>query len=73
MESVLGRDDAITERVATVTEGDPFYVRDVVDDLARAGPAAAGRLADHPVGHVQYLRDWWIEARAANPGPGSPT
>ena len=63
---VLDGDEAMAHRVADVTAGDPFYVRDIVDDLARGG----ARLAEYPVGHLQYLRGWWIEAREHNPGPG---
>ena len=67
---VLDGDEAMAHRVADVTGGDPFYVRDIVDDLARGGARHADRLAEYPVGHLQYLRGWWIEAREHNPGPG---
>ena len=70
VESVLGGDSAVAERVATVTKGDPFYVHDVVEDLIRDGTAAFDRLADHHVDHLQYLLEWWIEARERNPGRG---
>jgi hypothetical protein len=62
--------DALVDRVERITGGDPFYVRDVVDDLEGRQDLSPETLQDHPVGHLQYLRGWWNEARRANPGQG---
>lgn len=65
-----GHGDDVVDRIEEVTRGDPFYVHDVLEDLARPDGPVLDRLAGYPAGHSDYLRSWWKEARARNPGPG---
>ena len=53
----------LAERIYEATNGDPFYVA----DLLRSGVAAGGSVS-LPIGHSSYLRQWWREACQNCPG-----
>ncbi len=50
--------EAATALIADVSEGDPFYVHDLIVELAAAHGDVVG-LRDVPQTHSEYLRRWW--------------
>ena len=58
--------DAAVERLWEISEGDPYYLQDLLAELAQAG-GSLDALTDYPVGHSDYLRRWWLEAAVADP------
>ena len=52
----------LVDRMLEVTDGDPFYVQDLVVDLDKSGPAIE-TLEPYPIGHINYLREWWKDGR----------
>lgn len=53
--------DQLSKRLFNVTDGDPFYIAEIVARLGdnALSPDEIDRL---PVGHIGYLRQWWREA-----------
>lgn len=49
------------ERLYDLSEGDPFYLADLLLALEQAG-GDIGKLKDYPIGANQYLRQWWRDA-----------
>jgi hypothetical protein len=60
---------AIGERLLSLTEGDPFYLQDLVKDMEKNG-ANLESLKDYEVGHINYLNSWWKAAARRHPGEG---
>ena len=62
--AVLSRNGAVleqaTDEILRISEGDPFYVSDLIAELRGKGGEPAG-LHELPVGHSAYLRRWWNE------------
>ena len=46
------------ERLFAISEGDPFYMYDLLRDL-KESHGDVDRLHDYPIGHNAYLGDWW--------------
>lgn len=61
--------DAVLDRLTNQTQGDPFYVADIVRSLVAAGGDLAV-LDNLPVDHSHYLEEWWNDAigRVTRPG-----
>ena len=55
--------DAAVDVVARISEGDPFYVSDLLVELAKHGGDPT-RLTDLPLTHHDYLVRWWVDGRA---------
>lgn len=55
--------ETAVDAVAKISEGDPFYVSDLLVELRERGGDPAG-LEHLPVGHNAYLVRWWKEGRA---------
>jgi hypothetical protein len=53
--------DLVGQRVWDLSLGDPYYVQDLLDELIRSGGTIEA-LAEFPIGHSNYLRDWWSSA-----------
>jgi hypothetical protein len=54
--------DAAAARLYELSEGDPFYLQDLLAELRKSGGDLAS-LEGLPVGHSAYLEEWWKAGR----------
>jgi hypothetical protein len=51
----------VAARIWELSEGDPYYIQDLLGELG-TGTRDLAALAAMPVGHSNYLRQWWESA-----------
>lgn len=60
----LAEDRAWIEQALQVSDGDPFYLKLLAEDL-RDGRMQPGQIGEQPVGLDAYLRSWWNQVAGA--------
>jgi hypothetical protein len=53
--------DGVAENLDLISNGDPFYIRDILRELEH-GYLGEASLAHFPADHGQYLKQWWHQA-----------
>jgi hypothetical protein len=61
----IAQDRALLQLVVDKSEGDPFYLHFLLEDLLREPEDAVRRLRDRPPALDGYLSDWWSDVSAA--------
>jgi len=51
----------LTDRLQEISEGDPFYLNDLLSEL-KGDSHDLERISAYPIGHNNYLQQWWDTA-----------
>ena len=59
------RQEATVEAMHDVSQGDPFYLRCLIEDLCRGRIGSADELRMQPTGLTAYFDKWWNQVRGS--------
>lgn len=58
----------LADRLWELSQGDAFYLQDLLADLEAANSIDPAQLAAYPIGHNEYLKLWWQDAEVDHKG-----